>query len=123
MNFIVCGDFDDRKVFEKAMAKIDFPDDTAFISLHNGRTDMLAESYGKFRNFKVYVFHKHDEYEERADTIRELEALYNADALIAFWEGKDKRTGHLIETMKNLRRQVLVFDYYGNVLGFYKGGS
>ena len=39
-----------------------------------------------------------------------------ADALIAFWDGKSKGTAHMIKTMKRNNKPYWVYDYNGNLI-------
>lgn len=87
--------------------------------------DKLGEAYGSFISVPVTVFPaKWKQYGPAAGPIRNVEMAKYADALIAFWDGKSKGTKHMIHTMLDLKKPVLVFRtdkvYPENML-FYKG--
>jgi hypothetical protein len=74
--------------------------------------DSLGEEYARSRN---YLIDQHpadwERYGKRAGYIRNEEMARNADALVAFWDGKSRGTGHMIEIAKrhNLPYRVEYF--------------
>lgn len=76
--------------------------------------DSLGERYAKERGLSVARFPaKWDLYGKSAGYIRNQEMAKNADALVAFWDGKSKGTKHMIDIAKDARLQVRVVVFKG----------
>ena len=74
--------------------------------------DKLGEQYALERGYKIARFPaKWDEYGRAAGFIRNEEMAKYADGLIAFWDGKSKGTGHMIDLAKkyNLKIKICYF--------------
>ena len=74
--------------------------------------DKLGEQYALERGHKIARFPaKWDEYGRAAGFIRNEEMAKYADGLIAFWDGKSKGTGHMIDLAKkyNLKIKICYF--------------
>lgn len=52
-----------------------------------------------------------DKYGKTAGVIRNQTMAENADALVAFWDGKSKGTRHMIETALNVGLEVHVYRF------------
>lgn len=74
--------------------------------------DLLGERYAKVRNYLVRRFPADwNKYGLRAGYLRNKQMAENADALIAFWDGKSKGTNHMINLAKQHHLQVAVVRY------------
>lgn len=74
--------------------------------------DKLGERYAKLRSLKVYRFPAEWEmYGKVAGFIRNKEMAKNADALIAFWDGKSRGTKHMIETARKIGLKIRIVKY------------
>lgn len=77
--------------------------------------DTLGEYYGIEKKFKIeYYPAKWDIHGKASGVIRNEEMAKNADALIAFWDGKSKGTEHMINLAKkhNLKVKVIYYGIY-----------
>lgn len=74
--------------------------------------DKLGERYASDRNYLVRRFPaRWDTYGKSAGPIRNAEMANNADALIAFWDGKSKGTNSMISLAKSKNLQTAVVKY------------
>lgn len=74
--------------------------------------DTLGEQYAKFRGYKVRYFPANwDKHGKAAGYKRNEQMAQNADALVAFWDGKSRGTKSMIEIARryNLRIRVIKF--------------
>ena len=63
-----------------------------------GGADRLGEKWAELHNVPVHLFPADwNEYGKKAGYIRNEEMADNADTLIAFWDGKSRGTGHMID--------------------------
>ncbi len=75
--------------------------------------DTLGERYAKERGYAIRYFPADwDEYGRAAGYIRNEEMAKNADALVAFWDGKSNGTCHMIETAKRYKLDIRVKQYF-----------
>lgn len=75
--------------------------------------DTLGERYAKEHNYKVLYFPADwDRLGRRAGIVRNEEMAQNADALIAFWDGKSRGTKNMIETAQKYKLDVRVKRYH-----------
>ena len=75
--------------------------------------DMLGAKYAESRCIQVdYYPADWDVYGKRAGYIRNEEMAKNADALIAFWDGKSKGTKHMIDLADkyHLEKRVIMIS-------------
>lgn len=75
--------------------------------------DSLGERYANENAFNIMEFPADwDKYGKKAGYMRNTEMAENADALIAFWDGKSKGTKHMIDiaTNKNLPIRIIRYD-------------
>lgn len=74
--------------------------------------DTLGEQYAKERGYKVRYFPADwDTYGKQAGFIRNEEMAKNADALVAFWDGKSRGTKSMIDLGYQYKLKVRVKRY------------
>lgn len=74
--------------------------------------DKLGERYAQERGYKIDSHPaKWDEFGKSAGYIRNKEMAQNADALVAFWDGKSRGTKHMIDLAKQYGLKVIVINY------------
>lgn len=74
--------------------------------------DTLGEQYAKERGYKVRYFPADwDTYGKQAGFIRNEEMAKNADALVAFWDGKSRGTKNMIDLGYKYKLNVRVKRY------------
>lgn len=74
--------------------------------------DTLGEKYARHRGFRTRYFPADwDRYGKMAGMKRNMEMIENADALIAFWDGKSKGTAHVIREAKLAGLKVRIKRY------------
>lgn len=74
--------------------------------------DRLGERYAKERGYKITQFIPNwDLFKKAAGYIRNSEMADYSDALIAFWNGKSKGTGHMIDLAESKGLKVKVAYY------------
>lgn len=73
--------------------------------------DKLGKRYAKERGHKINLYPADWTLGKRAGYIRNETMAQNADALIAFWDGKSKGTNHMIDLAKkyNLKTKIHLF--------------
>jgi recombinational DNA repair protein (RecF pathway) len=82
------------KVFEETHGKI-----SLVISGTAKGVDELGERYANENNIPLSRFPADwDKHGKKAGILRNIEMANNANALIAFWDGKSKGTKHMIDT-------------------------
>jgi hypothetical protein len=71
--------------------------------------DTVGERWAEGRNQKLTRFPANwDKYRKAAGIIRNEEMAAYADGLIAFWDGESRGTKHMIDTMRKLKKPVVV---------------
>jgi len=84
---------------------------TVICGMANG-ADKLGERYAISHRIPVIRYPaKWDKYGKSAGYKRNIEMARNADALVAFWDGKSKGTGHMIKTAKLYHLDVRIITY------------
>lgn len=74
--------------------------------------DTLGEQYAKERGYAVRYFPADwDRYGKSAGYIRNEEMAKNADALVAFWDGKSRGTKSMIKLAHQYGLRVRVMNY------------
>lgn len=73
--------------------------------------DTLGEQYAKSRGYQIAYYPADWSIGKSAGYIRNLEMANNADALVAFWDGKSRGTKHMIDIAhkKNLKVRVIYY--------------
>ena len=122
MKIIIAGgrDFNNYYILEKVLNSFKGLIDEVVSGDARG-ADELGARWATYNNIHVNHFPADwDYYGHAAGFIRNIEMADNADALIAFWDGKSKRTGHMIKTMQMKKKPYRVFNYNGEEI--MKGG-
>jgi hypothetical protein len=73
--------------------------------------DQLGERYAKDRGYPIKQFPADWNKGKSAGYIRNEEMAKYADALIAFWDGKSKGTGHMINLAKQYNLNIKIYNY------------
>lgn len=74
--------------------------------------DALGEQYAKDRGYKIQRYPADwDKYGKAAGPIRNEKMAQNADALIAYWDGKSRGTWNMIELARNYGLKVSIKRY------------
>ena len=119
MKYIIAGgrDFNNRAIMFPILSKqISNMSDTIISGDARGADELGAEWA---THFQIPIQHfpaQWDKYGKSAGFIRNAEMGEEADALIAFWDGKSKGTAHMIKTMKIQKKPYWVYDYNGNLI-------
>ena len=113
---IIAGgrDFSDYALLVKTMDHLlsNIKDDITVICGKARGADTLGEQYAKERGLSVQYFPADwKRYGKSAGYRRNTEMAKNADALVAFWDGKSRGTKHMIETAKTRGLKVRVKRY------------
>lgn len=88
------------------------PDGITIISGTAQGADILGEKFAQERDYKIRRFPAEwGRYGKSAGYKRNEFMASNADALIAFWDGKSRGTQHMINIAKNHKLKVVVFNY------------
>lgn len=122
MKIIIAGgrDFNNYYILEKVLNSFKGLIDEVISGDARG-ADELGARWATYNNIHVNHFPADwDYYGHAAGFIRNIEMADNADALIAFWDGKSKGTGHMIKTMQMKKKPYRVFNYNGEEI--MKGG-
>ena len=122
MKIIVAGgrDFNNYYILEEVLNSFKGLIDEVVSGDARG-ADELGARWATYNNIHVNHFPADwDYYGHAAGFIRNIEMADNADALIAFWDGKSKGTGHMIKTMQMKKKPYRVFNYNGEEI--MKGG-
>lgn len=113
---IIAGgrDFDDYELLVKSvdrwLARV--RDDICIVCGKARGADTLGEQYAKERGYPVHYFPADwKKFGKSAGYIRNTEMVQNADALIAFWDGKSLGTRYMIATAEHLGLEVRVVEY------------
>lgn len=115
MKVIIAGgrEFNDYptlcKVCDRMLSK---SEDVEIVSGGARGADALGERYAKERGYALKVFTADwDKYGKAAGYIRNDEMSQYGDALISFWDGESKGTGHMIELANKRGLKVKISKY------------
>lgn len=113
---IIAGgrDFADYALLSKTMDEYlsEVTDDIFIVCGQARGADTLGEQYGKDHGYAVNYFPAQwNRYGKSAGYIRNTEMAKNADALVAFWDGRSLGTKHMIATAEQLGLDVRVVQY------------
>lgn len=90
----------------------DYNDEPCIICGKAKGTDTLGERFAKEQGYKIKYFPADwNTYGKSAGFVRNIEMPENADALIAFWNGKSSGAKHMIETAKKYKLKILIQRY------------
>lgn len=98
---IIAGgrDFNDYPLLKETMDKllVNITDEITVLCGQAKGADTLGEQYAKENGYTV-SYHPADweQYGKRAGYLRNEQMAQNADALVAFWNGKSRGTKHMI---------------------------
>ena len=115
MKVIVAGgrDFNNYKVLNNVLTMLSHNIDEVVSGDATG-ADTLGARWAEENNIPVHHFPADwEKYGKQAGYIRNAEMGEYADALVAFWDGKSKGTGHMIKTMHFNHKGYWVFNYSG----------
>lgn len=74
--------------------------------------DTLGKRYAQERGIQVTSFPADwERYGKRAGYLRNAEMAENADALVAFWDGKSRGTANMIELARQRGLQIRIIRY------------
>ena len=87
-------------------------DDIEIISGNANGADKLGERYAIENNYKLNSFPADwNKYGKSAGYKRNVEMAEYGSALIAFWDGKSKGTGHMIDIANKNKLNVRIINY------------
>ena len=119
MKYIIAGgrDFNNRAIMFPILSKhISNMSDTIISGDARGADALGAEWAAHFQIPIQHFPAQWDKYGKSAGFIRNAEMGEEADALIAFWDGKSKGTAHMIKTMKRNNKPYWVYNYNGELI-------
>lgn len=115
---IIAGgrDFNDYDMLVKTMDMVlqNITDEIQVVCGMASGADTLGERYAKERGYKIAYFPADwKKYGRAAGFNRNQEMAKNADALVAFWDGKSKGTKHMVDIAcrYNLKVRVKKFEH------------
>lgn len=92
--------------------KADSGEEIVIISGGASGADALGEKYAKERGYSLRQFPAQwDKYGRQAGPMRNREMAANADALIAFWDGKSRGTKNMINEAQKRGLKVSIKHY------------
>lgn len=95
--------FDDYDMLVRTMDMVlqNITDEIQVVCGMAAGADTLGERYAKERGYKIAYFPADwKKYGRAAGFNRNVEMAKNADALVAFWDGKSKGTKHMLDVAK-----------------------
>lgn len=116
LRVIIAGgrDFDDYALLTETMDNYlsDVMDEVAIVCGKARGADTLGERYALDHGYSVLAFPAEwNRFGKTAGYIRNTEMAKNADALVAFWDGKSLGTKHMIATAEQSGLDVHVVRY------------
>jgi hypothetical protein len=113
---IIAGgrDYNNYAELERKMDKLlsNIKDDIVIVCGMARGADTLGEQYGKQRGYKINYFPADwKTFGKSAGYIRNQEMAENADALVAFWDGKSRGTANMIDIAQRFNLRVRVIRY------------
>lgn len=114
---IIAGgrDFNDYELLKSTMDRllVNIKRQICIVSGAAKGADLLGERYAKEKGYVVHRFPADWSLGRGAGFIRNEEMAQNADALVAFWDGKSHGTQHMIKTAERYKLKVRVKRYGG----------
>ena len=87
------------------------------VSGHCNGADLLGEKYAREKKYKVETFlPQWDMYGKAAGPIRNAAMARNADALIAFWDGRSPGTENMIKEAEKNGLEIRIIKYKKDTL-------
>lgn len=113
---IIAGsrEFDNYSLLERIMDKLlsNIKCDIVIVCGKARGADTLGERYAKEKGYEIdYYPAQWNLYGKRAGYIRNEQMAQNADALVAFWDGRSKGTKHMIDLAHKYNLKVRVKMY------------
>ena len=97
---------------DKKLSRMRIDHEIVIVSGHAKGADMLGERYAQDRGYATQLYPAYwDEYGKSAGIRRNVKMAENADALIAFWDGKSSGTKHMIAEARKRGLMVAVKLY------------
>lgn len=109
-----CRDFTDYNFLESKLDNIlaNIDDEICIVSGKAKGADELGERYAVKRNYQIVEYPAlWDLHGKAAGPIRNEKMAQNADALVAFWDGKSRGTKNMIETAQKYGLKIRVLRY------------
>lgn len=90
--------------------------DDIIISGHAKGVDMMGEFYAQKNNlaFEIYPA-EWDKYGRSAGPRRNEKMAQIADKVVVFWDFKSRGTKNMIDMAKKYKKELFIFDYFGNL--------
>lgn len=98
---------------DNLLSKVKENDEIVIVSGGANGADKLGEQYAKERGYKLQVYPADwDQYGKAAGPIRNKQMAENADALVAFWDGKSRGTKNMIDeaAKHGLKRRIVFYN-------------
>ena len=115
LRVIIAGgrDFDDYELLCRTMDTLLIHKSSVTVLCGKAKgADTLGERYAKDRGYTVeYYPADWEKFGRSAGYLRNEEMAKNADALVAFWDGKSKGTGHMISLARKHGLKIRVKQY------------
>jgi hypothetical protein len=74
--------------------------------------DAMGAQFAELNELKLYKFPAEwDKYGKSAGYRRNAEMGRMADGLVAFWDGKSRGTQHMIETIRDLNKELIIVNF------------
>lgn len=86
------------------------------ISGHAKGVDMMGELYAQKNNLACEIFPAEwDKYGRSAGPRRNEKMAQVADKVVVFWDFKSRGTKNMVEMAKKYKKELFIFDYFGNL--------
>lgn len=113
---IIAGgrDFNDYQLLRKTLDNLlcNITEEITVVCGQARGADTLGERYAKERGYSIAYFPADwKKYGKRAGYLRNEQMAQNADALVAFWDGQSRGTGHMIDLARRYGLKVRIKRY------------
>jgi predicted Rossmann fold nucleotide-binding protein DprA/Smf involved in DNA uptake len=86
------------------------------ISGHAKGVDMMGELYAQKNNLACEIYPAEwDKYGRSAGPRRNEQMAQVADKVVVFWDFKSRGTKNMVEMAKKYKKELFIFDYFGNL--------
>ena len=90
--------------------------DDVIISGHAKGVDMMGELYAQKNNLACEIYPAEwDKYGRSAGPRRNEQMAQVADKVVVFWDFKSRGTKNMIDMAKKYKKELFIFDYFGNL--------